>query len=81
MDSFQMLSQISKRVPFFKDGEKKREFLEVIGALVIRLISLKKASEILDIEEQVLLKILDEIGYPFSYLEAEDAIREREWKV
>ncbi len=79
--SFQMLSNISNKVPFFKDEEKKRMFLEVIGALVLRIISLRKAAEILDIEEQVLLKILDDIGYPFSYLEDEDVVREREWKV
>jgi len=72
---------ISNKVPFFKEEEKKRAFLEVIGALVLRIISLRKAAEILDMEEQVLLKILDDIGYPFSYLEDEDIVKEREWKI
>jgi len=81
MVSLKMLSHISNKVPFFKEEEKKRAFLEVIGALVLRIISLRKAAEILDMEEQVLLKILDDIGYPFSYLEDEDVVREREWKI
>ena len=81
MDSLEMLSQISNKVPFFKDEEKKKLFLEVIGALVLRIISLRKAAELLDIEEQLLLKILDDIGYPFSYLEDKDVMIEQEWKI
>ena len=81
MASFHEFSHITNKVPYFKSEEKKREFLEVLGALVLRIISLRKASEILDIEEQVLLKILDDIGYPFSYLEDEDVEREKVWKV
>ena len=81
MTSFQILSHISNKVPFFKENEKKKMFLEVVGALVLRIISLRKAAEILDMEEQALLKILDSIGYPFSYLEDEDIAIEREWKV
>ncbi len=81
MVSSQMLSHISNKVPYFKNEEKKRAFLEVIGALVLRIISLRKGAEILDMEEQVLLKILDDLGYSFSYLEDEDVVREREWKV
>jgi predicted HTH domain antitoxin len=55
-------------------------FLGIVGALVLRIISLRKAAEILDMDEHALLKILDSIGYPFSYLESEDIAREMEWK-
>lgn len=79
--SFQMLSNITNKVPFFKDEEKKRIFLEVVGALVLRIITLRKAAEILDMEEQVLVKMLDNLGYSFSYLEDEDVKKEKEWKV
>ena len=51
---------------FFKENEKKKIFLEVVGALVLRIISLRKAAEILS---------------SFSYLEDEDIAIEREWKV
>jgi predicted tellurium resistance membrane protein TerC len=66
MTSFQTLSHISNKVPFFKENEKKKIFLEVVGALVLRIISLRKAAEILS---------------SFSYLEDEDIAIEREWKV
>jgi len=66
MTSLQILSHISNKVPFFKENEKKKMFLEVVGALVLRIISLRKAAEILS---------------SFSYLEDEDIAIEREWKV
>ena len=78
ISQYQISYYISNKVPFFKEEEKKRVFLEVVGALVLRIISLRKAAEILDMEEQDLLKILDSIGYPFSYLEDEDVEKERE---
>jgi len=81
MTYFQVLSYISNKVPFLKENEKKKILLEVVGALVLRIISLRKAAEVLDIEEQTLLKILDSVGYPFSYLEDEDIAIECEWKV
>lgn len=81
MASSQTLSYISNKVPFFRKEEKKRVFLEIIGALVLRIISLRKAAEILDMDEEVLLEILESIEYPFSYLETEDIVREKEWKI
>ena len=80
MTTLQILSPISNKVPFFREEEKKRVFLGIVGALVLRIISLRKAAEILDMDEHALLKILDSIGYPFSYLESEDIAREMEWK-
>ena len=80
MTTLQILSPISNKVPFFSEEEKKRVFLGIVGALVLRIISLRKAAEILDMDEHALLKILDSIGYPFSYLESEDIAREMEWK-
>ena len=66
-------------IPFFRDKEKKDLFLTVIGALSLRLISLRKAAELLNLEEKTLLEMLDSVGYSFSFLEKEDIEIEKEW--
>ncbi len=67
-------------MPFFKKKEKKLDFLYVLGALSIRLISLKKAAELLELDVDGLLQLLDSIGFNYSYLEREDIKIEKEWK-
>lgn len=49
---------IASEIQIFKGIEQKENFLFVLGALVFRVISLKKASEIMEIEPEVLLKLL-----------------------
>lgn len=51
----------------------------MIGALLARVISLKKASEIMQLEPSEFLKILDLMGIEFSYLSEEDIEIEKSW--
>lgn len=73
------LENIAISLPIFKEIEKKEKFLFVLGALTARVISLRKAAEVMDLDEAGLLQILDLLGIEFSYLEAEDIRREKEW--
>ena len=77
--------EIIDAVPIFKEKEKKNNFLLVVGALSLKLISLRKAAEIMDIDENSLIQLLDSVGYNFSYLEEEDVAIEKEffinWKL
>jgi len=63
----------------FKDIKTKENFLLILGALTARIISLKKAAEIMDMEVDFLLKLLDLMGIDFSYLSIEDVEVERSW--
>ena len=63
--------------PYFKNSEKSEKFVKTVGALVLKIISLRKASEILDIEEKTLLELFDLIGFEYSLLEEKDVILER----
>ena len=58
--------KIVDEVPFFHDEKTKEKFLLVLGALSARLISLKKAAEIMEM-----------LGFEFSYLEESDIGLER----
>ena len=71
---------IIEQVPYFKDMIKKEKFIAVIGALITRLISLGKASEILEVNRETLLEMLDNIGVEFSYLDNTDIETERKFK-
>jgi len=64
---------------FSEIKKKKNRFLTVVGALSLRLISLRKAAELLNLEEKTLLEMLDSVGYSFSFLEKEDIEIEKEW--
>ena len=72
-----MLESVVKEVPLFKSIEQKQRFVEVMGALSLRLISLAKAAEIMDMEKEQFLDILDNYGYEFSFLEKTDIEIER----
>ena len=60
-----MLEQIANQVPIFKSLEQKQRFVEVIGALSLRLISLAKAAEIMSMEKGEFLTIIENYGYEF----------------
>jgi len=64
--------EIAEKVPFFKEKEKKARFLSIVGALSLRIISLRKASELLDLDEKTLLNMLESTGFFYSFLEKED---------
>jgi predicted HTH domain antitoxin len=74
-----LFKQIALEIHLFKELEQKENFLFVLGALVMRLISLRKAAEIMEIEPDMFLKILELMDIDFSYLSEEDVSREREW--
>lgn len=76
-----MIRKIASEITIFQDIEQKENFLFVLGALVSRLISLQKASEIMQMESSAFLQILDLMGIEFSYLEAEDVNFERTWEL
>lgn len=79
MESTQVFRNIAAEIQLFPDLEQKQLFLFVVGALVVRAISLQKAAEIMNLETDVFLKILDLMGIEFSYLSEEDVLRERSW--
>ncbi|MGB5636422.1 MAG: hypothetical protein WBM86_27090 [Waterburya sp.] len=79
MVSREALQEIAAGVQIFPDVEQKERFLFVVGALVSRVISLKKAAEIMELEVEVLLQLLELMGIEFSYLTDEDITLERSW--
>jgi predicted HTH domain antitoxin len=59
-------------VQLFQTLNQKENFLFLISALLARVISLKKASEIMQLEPSEFLKILDLMGIGVFYLSEED---------
>ncbi|GEM_PF-379648 len=70
---------IASEIQLFQTLDQKENFLFLIGALLTRVISLKKASEIMQLEPSEFLKILDLMGIEFSYLSDEDVEIEKIW--
>jgi len=75
----EVLKEIAANVQIFADVEQKERFLFVVGALVSRLVSLKKAAEIMGLEVEALLQILESMDIEFSHLSSEDIAIERSW--
>jgi predicted HTH domain antitoxin len=75
----ELLQNIATEVQLFNTLEQKENFLIVLGALTARLISLKKASEVLNLEPEAFLQILDLMGIEFSYLTEDDIAAEKTW--
>ncbi|MBF0121151.1 MAG: hypothetical protein HQK79_20150 [Desulfobacterales bacterium] len=74
------LRSIARELPFFTTVEDRENFLGIIGALVLRKISLKKASEVMHINNEGLLGMLDAMNVNFSYLEEQDIELEKVWQ-
>ena len=70
---------IAKELPCFTTVDDKERFLFVVGALSVRLISLRKASEMMHTDEKSLLSLLDAIDVPFLFLETGDVETEAKW--
>ncbi|NES25649.1 MAG: hypothetical protein F6K41_43825 [Symploca sp. SIO3E6] len=68
----ELTQTIASEVQIFQSIEQKENFLFLIGALLARVISLKKAAEVMQLEPTELLKILELMGIEFSYLGEED---------
>ncbi|WP_017300138.1 hypothetical protein [Nodosilinea nodulosa] len=75
----EITQNIASEVQLFQTLDQKENFLFLIGALLARVISLKKASEIMQLEPSEFLKILDLMGIEFSYLSEEDVELEKSW--
>ncbi|MHC5596514.1 MAG: hypothetical protein ACYTXC_11270 [Nostoc sp.] len=79
MTSKEELRSVASEIPLFNNIEQKETFLFVIGALFSRIISLKKAAEIMEMEPDVFVKLLDLMGLEFSYLTEQDIAIEKDW--
>ncbi len=75
------LRMVAKDLPFFKTVDKREQLLGVVGALVLRKISLSKASEIMEMDKDTFLGLLEAIQVDFSYLEEQDVDIERGCRV
>jgi predicted HTH domain antitoxin len=73
------LKKIANELPFFKTVDDREKLLSVIGALVLRKISLSKASEIMGMERERFLGLLDAMKLEYSYLEDQDIEVEKKW--
>ena len=73
------LKEIASELPFFKTVDEREKLLGVLGALVLRQVSLSKAAEIMGMGNEAFLELLDAMRVEFSYLEESDAETERKW--
>ena len=71
--------EIAANVQIFPNIEQKERFLFIVGALTSRVISLKKAAEVMEIETETLLQLLETMNIDFSYLTDEDIALEKNW--
>jgi predicted HTH domain antitoxin len=75
----EVLRSVASEIQVFNDIEQKEMFLFVLGALFSRVISLKKAAEIMEIELDVFIELLDLMGLEFSCLTPQDVALEKNW--
>ncbi|RKY57519.1 MAG: hypothetical protein DRP94_08670 [Candidatus Latescibacterota bacterium] len=73
------LREIADDLPLLKSSEEREKLLGVVGALVLRRVSLDKASEIMGMRREAFLGLLEALGVEYSYLEEEDVEAERAW--
>jgi predicted HTH domain antitoxin len=71
------LREIANELPFFKTVDDREKLLGVVGALVLRKISISKASEIMGMERERFLGLLDGMKLGYSYLDDQDVEVER----
>lgn len=79
MTSKEVLRRVASEIQLFNDIEQKETFLFVLGALFSRVISLKKAAEIMEMEPDTFLELLELMGLEFSYLTLQDVALEKNW--
>ncbi len=73
------LREVAMDLPFQKSGEDREKLLGVVGALVLRRISLDKAAEIMGMQRERFLTLLETIGVNYSYLEQADLTEAESW--
>ena len=72
------LANVVDEFPLFKRRGEKERFLLVLGLLVTRAITLAKAAEVLGMSRLEFSAVLRTIGFKYSYLDEEEAIKEVE---
>lgn len=75
----ELTQTIASEIQLFQNIEQKENFLFLLGALLAKVISLKKAAEVMQLEPAELLKVLDLMGIEFSYLCEDDVALEKNW--
>ena len=73
------LKEIASGLPLFKTIDEREKLLGVVGALVLRQVSLSKAAEIMGMGKEAFLELLDAMRVDFSYLEESDVETEVKW--
>ena len=73
------LREIANELPFLKSTDDREKLLGVVGALVLRRISLDRASQIMGMQRETFLGLLETLGVEYSYLEEGDVEAERTW--
>ena len=76
----EVLKPIVMALPLFRNIEDKERFLIVVSALKLRLISLAKATEIMDMTRSGLLDLLKSLDIDYSYLSESDVEIEKSWQ-
>ena len=74
-----VLKPIVEAVPLFKKIEDKEKLLVVVSALKLRLLSLAKASEIMNMTKTGFLELLEALDIDYSYLTEKDIEVEKAW--
>jgi predicted HTH domain antitoxin len=74
-----VLKPIVEAVPLFKKIEDKEKLLVVVSALKLRLLSLAKASEIMNMTKTGFLELLEALDIGYSYLSENDIEMEKDW--
>ena len=74
-----VLKPIVESVPLFKKKEDKEKLLIVVSALKLRLLSLAKASEIMNMTKTGFLELLEALDIDYSYLSENDIEMEKAW--
>jgi predicted HTH domain antitoxin len=74
------LKEIASELPFFKTVNEREKLVGVVGALVLRQVSLSKAAEIMGMGKDAFLELLDAMRVEFSYLEESDVATEVKWR-
>jgi len=74
-----VLKPIVEAVPLFRNIEDKEKFLIVVSALKLRLVSLARASEIMNMTKSGFLELLEALDIDYSYLTESDIEMEKTW--
>ena len=75
----ELAQTIASEIQIFQNIKQKENFLFLLGALLARVISIKKAAEVMQLEPGEFLKIINLMGIEFSYLSEEDVDVEKSW--